>query len=437
MLSRVKSLLNSDLIKVSFLNGVATLIRMLTGLVSVKVVAAIIGPTGIALLGQLNNFATILLSIANGGINAGITKFVSENANEKEKHIPFLSTGFRITVVLSVLVSLVLFAGAGYFAESILHDRNYRFVFYLFGSTVLIQALCTFLISVVNGFKEYRRYVLINIGGSLIGLLFSILLAINFGIKGALIAAITFQTAHFILMYLLLFRLPWFKWSNFTRAFDRKTALALGQYTLMALASATTIPAGQIIVRNMIVDNYSLTDAGLWEGVNRISNMYLSIITVSLGVYYLPKMAELKSASAIRHEVFKVYKVIIPFLLVSATGIFLFRKLIISLLFTQEFAEMEGLFFYQLIGDILKTAGWVLGYLLIAKARSRVYILMELVNFGLLILFSYLLIGRFGPVGATLAYSGIYLVYLIVLLIYFRPVLFSKTSDLTDSGKTS
>ena len=76
MLSKTKNILASDLIKVSFLNGLATVIKMITGLVSVKVVAAIIGPAGIALLGQLNNFSTILLSLSNGGINAGITKYV-------------------------------------------------------------------------------------------------------------------------------------------------------------------------------------------------------------------------------------------------------------------------------------------------------------------------------------------------------------------------
>jgi len=78
MLLKAKKIFTADLVKVSFLNAVATVIRMLTGFVSVKVVAAIIGPVGVALLGQLNNFTQILLSISNGGINAGITKYTAE-----------------------------------------------------------------------------------------------------------------------------------------------------------------------------------------------------------------------------------------------------------------------------------------------------------------------------------------------------------------------
>ena len=45
----------SELAKVFSLSSVATLVKMLTGLISTKVVAVLIGPGGVALLGQLNN----------------------------------------------------------------------------------------------------------------------------------------------------------------------------------------------------------------------------------------------------------------------------------------------------------------------------------------------------------------------------------------------
>src|SRR5580700_2120126 len=126
MLIKAKKILSTDLVKVSFLNAVATVIRMLTGFVSVKVVAAVIGPVGVALLGQLNNFAQILLSVSNGGINAGVTKYTSEYSESEKDYILYLGTGFWITIILSLVTSLVIFIGAGYFSESILHDINYK-----------------------------------------------------------------------------------------------------------------------------------------------------------------------------------------------------------------------------------------------------------------------------------------------------------------------
>lgn len=426
MLLRAKKLLTTDLVKVSFLNAIATMIKMLTGFVSVKVVAAIIGPVGVALLGQLNNFVQILLSVSNGGINSGITKYTAEYADSEKDYILYLGTGFWITVVLSVVTSLVLVFGAGYFSVSILHDIQYKPVFYIFGGTLLFYALNALLTSVINGFKEYKKYVISNIVGSIVGLLFSVVLAVKYTVFGALVATVTFQSIVFFITLGLIAKSYWFKWKSFLLKFNKGIAVKLGHYSLMAIVSALTVPAGQIIVRSFIISKNSITDAGLWEGINRISGMYLMVITASLGVYFLPKLSELKSKKELRNEVLTVYKLVIPFLILTTSVIFIFRVLIIHVLFTQEFIGMQDLFAFQLIGDILKILGWVLGYLLLAKAMTKIYIIMELVNFVLLVIISYFLVGLYGSIGATLAFAIVYFIYFAVLCFVFRNLLFNK-----------
>jgi O-antigen/teichoic acid export membrane protein len=426
MLLKAKKILSTDLVKVSFLNAVATVIRMLTGFVSVKVVAAIIGPAGVALLGQLNNFSQILLSFSNGGINAGITKYTSEYSDSEKDYILYLGTGFWITVILSLLTSLTLFIGAGYFSEHILHDIKFKSVFYVFGGTILLYALNALLTAVINGFKEYKKFVIANIVGSLVGMLFAVVLSIRYGIWGALISSITFQSIVFFITLGIVAKSYWFKWRSFLLKFNKKAAIQLGHYSLMAIASAVTIPAGQMIVRNFIIKNKSITEAGLWEGINRISAMYLMVITASLSVYFLPKLSELKSKKELRNEIFSVYKLVVPFLILTTFFIYIFRVFIIHVLFTSEFLGMQDLFAYQLIGDILKIMGWVLGYLLIAKAMSKVYIIMEIVNFLLLILVSYYLVDWYGPVGATMAFAIVYLIYFVVLCFVFKNLLLNN-----------
>ena len=426
MLLKAKKIFSTDLVKVSFLNAVATVIRMLTGFVSVKVVAAVIGPVGVALLGQLNNFTQILLSISNGGINAGITKYTSEYADSEKDYIFYLGTGFWITVILSVITSIVLFIGAGYFSENILHDIQYRSVFYIFGGTILLYALNALLIAVINGFREYKKYVIANIIGSLVGMIFAVILSLRYGIYGALISTVTYQSIVFFITLFIVAKSTWFKWKSFLLKFNKKIASQLGHYSLMAMVSAITVPAGQIIVRNFITTNSSISDAGLWEGINRISAMYLMVITTSLGVYFLPKLSALKSKMEIRNEILAVYKLILPFMIISTFLIYVLRVLIIHILFTPAFNGMQNLFAFQLIGDILKIMGWVLGYLLLAKAMTRIYIIMEMVNFILLILISYFLVRSYGAVGATLAFAIVYFLYFIILYFLLRKLLINK-----------
>ena len=108
--SIIHRILRADIIKVFSLTSVATLVKMATGLVSVKVVAGIIGPAGVALVGQLNNFASIVMQLACGGINSGVTKYVSEDKEDKGRLRSLLSTALRITVFCSVAVGLVMIA---------------------------------------------------------------------------------------------------------------------------------------------------------------------------------------------------------------------------------------------------------------------------------------------------------------------------------------
>ena len=67
-----------DIVKVFSLTSISTIVKMLAGFVSVKVVSVIIGPSGLALLGQLSNFSVIVMTFASGGINNGVTKYIAE-----------------------------------------------------------------------------------------------------------------------------------------------------------------------------------------------------------------------------------------------------------------------------------------------------------------------------------------------------------------------
>ena len=424
LLVKIKYMMTTDMVRVSFLNGISTVIKMITGLISIKIVSVIIGPSGIALLGQLGNFSAIVLIIANGGINVGITKYVSEHADDKTKYNLFLSTGIWITVAFSIITGIALIAGAGYFSALILHDTKYKIVFYIFGGTVIFYALNAFLISVINGFKDYNKYIIANILGSFVGLIFTISLSLKYGTTGALVSSITFQSVVFILTLVVVGKTRWFKIKSFLGKFSKVTAVRLGHYSIMALVSAITVPGSQLFVRGYITKTQSITQAGLWEGMNRISFMYLFVIMTSLSVYYLPRLAELKSVTELKKEIYSVYKLMIPFMVVSICGIFFLRDFLINLLFTKEFSGMRSLFGFQLLGDFLRMLGWVLGYVLIAKAMTKTYVILEFMNLLNAVVFNILFINSFGTIGATIGYVVVNFIYLMVTMFLLRKIVF-------------
>jgi O-antigen/teichoic acid export membrane protein len=435
MLLKLKKIISTDLVKVSFLNAIATLIKFMTGFVSVKVVATALGPAGpmgIALLGQLNNFASILWSIASGGITAGMTKYVAQYSNSEKKYNLFLGTAFWITVVLSVITGLVVIIWPGYFSLLILKDAQYKSVFYALGGTIILYALNTLLVAVMNGFREFKKYVIANIVASITGMIFATILSINFGIQGALIGAVTYQSVVFVITLAIVANTKWFQWKKFSRLFSKTAAGKLSHYSLMALVTAIVMPVSQIIVRNYITQHTlpgdaGLAEAGLWEGVNKISIMYLMVVMTSLSVYYLPKLTELHTTKELRNEIFSVYKLVLPFLVFCAITIYFSRHLLIAILYTEQFVGMEKFFIYQLFGDFFKMAGWVIAYIMIAKSMTKTYIVMELVSSSAQAGFGILFINMYGSIGGSIGYAAGHLLFLIIMIIIFRKIIFYKS----------
>ena len=154
--------------------------------------------------------------------------------------------------------------------------------------------------------------------------------------------------------------------------------------------------------------------------------MYLMVITTSFSVYYLPRLSEIHDKYGLKREIFKAYAVIVPILLVGFTVIYLLRFFVIRLLFTPEFMPMEQLFGWQMTGDLFKICSWLLAYLMLAKAKTILFVSTE-IGFSLLYLaLGFVLVKINGVVGLTQAYLINYIIYTIVMAIAFRGILFAK-----------
>lgn len=410
--SFISRVLKADIVKVFSLTSISTLVKMCTGLVSVKIVASIIGPAGVALVGQLNNFSTIALSLATGGINSGITKYIAEYKSDASKVKQYLATAFRITVVCSLLVGLVLLLLCKQLSSLIMMTPQYWYVFAIFGITITFYGLNNMLVSVVNGYKQFNKYVKVNVVSSIFGVAFTVALVLALGLPGALISAVTFQSLMIFVSVLMLRKLEWLRKDWLVGKFKRTIASQYFRYALMTLLSAFLVPISQMLLLGYVISEISITEAGWWEGMNRISNMYLMVITSSFSVYYLPRLSEISDRIELRHEIFKCYKVIVPLLLAGFTVIYFLRFFIVKLLFTHEFMPMTQLFIWQMAGDFFKICSWLLAFLMVAKSMTKAYISTEIIFTLSYILLGYTFIRLDGIVGLCQAYLTNYVLYL-------------------------
>lgn len=426
-MNHFKSLLHRimgiDIIKVFSLNALSTFVRMLAGMVSVKVVAVIIGPAGIALLGQLNNFSSILLGMANGGINSGITKYVAEYKDDDSNVKAYISNALRITLVCSFVVSLILIFFCRWLSQLILLSEEYYYVFIVFGITIFLFTLNGLITSILNGYKEFKLYVRVSIFGTIAGLLYSVLLVFLWGLPGAMINAVTFQSIMLFVTLWMCRKLPWMKREYFAQKLDKPIVKKYLGYSLMTLTTLALLPTCQMLLRGYVMSELSPTDAGIWEGMNRISSMYLSVITSAFSIYYLPRLSEILNPEELRSEIIRCYKVILPILLGISVLIFLLKHIVLWVLFTPDFYPMENMFGWQLAGDMFKMCSWLLSYLMVAKAMTGKFIITEIIfNLSYLAL-AFLFMKLNGIVGLIQGYLINYILYFIVMIFMFRNVL--------------
>ena len=297
---------------------------------------------------------------------------------------------------------------------------QYWYVFAIFGFTIVFYGLNNLLVSIVNGYQQFNKYVKVNIVSSIFGVAFTVTLVVLWGLPGALISAVTFQSLMIVVSILMLRHLKWLKKEFFIGKFKKATASHYFRYTLMTLTTALTTPIVQMLLRGYVMTEISQTQAGWWEGMNRISNMYLMVITSSFSVYYLPRLSEIKDRHELRHEIFKAYKIIVPMLLVGFTSIYFLRFFIIRLLFTPDFMPMTHLFTWQMAGDFFKICSWILGFIMIAKSMAKYYIANDILTNIIWLIIGYVLVNTNGIIGLTQSYLIIYILEMLVMVLIFR-----------------
>lgn len=388
---------------------------MLTLLGLNKILAIYVGPAGYAALGQFQNAVQMITALASGAINTGVTKYTAEYHEDEAKQRAVWQTAGMIALLGSVLLSVLVFIFKEELAVCFLNDVNLAPVFGWFAATLILFVFNTLLLAILNGKKDIARYVQANIAGSVFALLVTSAMVVKWGLMGALIGLAVYQSLAFFVTLTLCIKAPWFRWSYLIGRIDKAIAKNLGKYTAMALTSAAVVPLSHILIRDHLGQNLGWEAAGYWEAMWRLSAAYLILITTTLSVYYLPRFSELKTRIEIEKEILTGYKLIFPAMLTCSLIIYMARDFIIHFLFSDAFMPMEALFFWQLVGDVLKIAGWIFAFVMLGKSMTVLFILTEvafsIAFFGLTIMF----VQFMGLVGVAIAHAVNYLLYLVVV----------------------
>ena len=404
-----------NLIKTSVLNGIAVLIKTATMFILNKILAVYVGPAGYAAIGQFQNFIQMITSFAGGAINTAVIKYTAEYYEDENKQRTVWKTAGSIVSIFSFIFTFLVLIFHQQLSLYIFKTVEYGSVFIWFAVFLIFFNLNALLLAILNGKKEILKLVIANIAGSLFSLLVTSIMAVKYSLYGALVALSIYQSLNFMVTLFLCYRSSWFNWTYFYGKIDADVAKRFLAFASMALVSAICVPLSQMVIRSYLSDEYSAVYAGYWEAMIRLSAAYLMLVTTTLGVYYLPRLSELSNIQDIKKEIYLGYKLIFPLAVVGGTIVFILKDWIIQLLFSAQFLPMRELFLWQMIGDSLKIGSWILAYLMLSKAMTRLFSSTEIIFAFSSILLTYLCTQIFGFEGVSIAHLINYALYWLVM----------------------
>lgn len=410
---------NRQILKVTSLFGGVQFLNIIFSIVRSKLIAVLLGPVGMGIIGLLSNTISLLSGFTNFGLETSAIKNISL-ANEKEDKA-FLETqistlqrlvwftgvsGTIITIALSSWLSLLVFG-----------NHDFTFAFAWIAITLLFRQITVGQLAVLQGLRKFNQLAKANLLGSFLGLIFTIPLYYFWRID-AIVPVLMLSSVLGLFSSWYFFNKIKFnsvKLSNRQVITNGKGMIKLGfSLSFIGLLTLLTSYVLQIIISN----RGGVNEVGLFNAGFAIINTYVGMIFTAISVDYFPRLA------TISHDDFKVRNTVVqqailsvliitPIIIVFLT----FAPYIIKILYSKNFIAVIPMVSWGILGMLFKAVSWTMGYILIAKQDSKMFI-KTAIGFNLIFLINnYLAYHFYGLEGLGVTFFLNYIIHCIGLKI--------------------
>lgn len=397
--------------KVLGFNSISIVLKIIMGLVSTKLSSIYLGLQGINTLENFRNFTSLSDSFSQFGLQNGIVKYSATSHSIKQDQ-KVISTIFFLLLVTSFIFIFLIILNINYVKFYIFGNQSFGFLVIAYALLSPFANLQFLLLNYLQGKQGHKFVILINSIGYVLNIILSFYLIINYHLIGAMIQLIVVPIILMIISLFIIhkkvvfFNLISIHYVNFS------VIKGLLVFSLMNLVSGALTPLSFIFIRYLVQSNLSADEAGVWSSIVRISVFYMTFVSSICNLYFYPKLSKTEIFSEYKAIIAEYYRKFIPIVFLGLLLCFVLQKVVILLIYTEDFLILRDYFYLQLIADFVKSLSLIFGYLLIAKKKIWQFILFEIISLGSYCLGSYIFI-------EYLKLDGVYYSLIGSLLIYF------------------
>lgn len=365
-----------QILKTTSLFGGVQFVAIIISIIRTKLIAVFIGPAGMGIIALLNSTLAIITSLSGFGVETSAVKSISENYKNEDlktvsrtiqtvKKIVFLTglLGMIMTILFSEVLSTVTFG-----------DSSQSNSFIILAITILFKQVTSGHLAVLQGLRKLQFLAKANLYGNLFGLLFSIPVYYYFKIEAILPTIVIASLTAFVFSFYYSTKVNIKKENiaNIALLDEGKSILKLG---FMLTISGVLTLLSTYLIQIYIGKMGGLEQVGFYNAGFTLLNSYVGIIFTVMSTDYFPKLAAINSdnekiKSSVSQQAFISVLIITPIIVLFLTLI----PFLIQLIYTSKFNVIIPMVCFGIIGMLFRAVSWSIGFILIAKGDSKIFI---------------------------------------------------------------
>ncbi|MCE0760338.1 O-antigen translocase [Marinobacter sp. G11] len=368
------------LIRSMLVIGSAQVVNIALSIIRMKVIAVLLGPAGIGLLGIYNNLKQMVGNAAGLGMgSSGVRQIAGAKGNaETLNRVSRVLLAAHLVQGTLAMVAVWLFRGP--LAVWLTGDATLATEIGLVGIAILLSLLATAHTALLQGLRRIGDLGRVTVIGAFVATVFGLLAVWWFGKAGLIWFLIVQPLANLLAALFFIRRLPreaatssmglkeiWATWKPMAR---------LGA-AFMAGGLATT--GTLLLVRALVTRELGLDAAGYFAAAWGITMTYVGFLLGAMGADYYPRLTEVihnqDVANRLMNDQAQLGLAIGGPVLLLLIG---WAPWLITLLYAGDFGPAATLLQWQTVGNVFKLASWAMSFAIVAGAHARIYFFMEL-----------------------------------------------------------
>jgi antigen flippase len=401
------------ILRSSILMGGASAVGMVTGLLRGKLVAVVLGPAGIGMMGMLTQLINTLTQILGFGVGTAGVKYVASQESEERQTREYTVLRFTLRLaVIGAIVALVLTLPVCLLTFGSLENLP---VVMAASIAAPLAIVAMGLGALLQARGQVKAVAQAQVWSSLAAFALSVPLVWFGGLWGMVASLLVASVAQlYVVRKYCRVRLPGIR-EAFTPMQD------VGPLVQMGIALIGTIVVFQLSVyltRVAVVQQLSIVHAGYYQAAFSIAGTIPGFVFAAMGTDFYPRVSAAKNEDEALDITDRQIKAGVILATPCFVGLVLFGETLLSLFYSAAFSQALDLLRLMVWGVACRLVSWPLGFWLAARASPKEMFWLESISAILVTLLTFLLLPGLGLIGAGVAFLGGAVFYGILMMVF-------------------